>query len=116
MLAELAFALDEHGSPIDYARRRALFSGPASVTLDLDAYPAATAAWLERMLRPARGGAALVPAAPAHGEHPAIPGARKPFSWHCTSFRFDAPRPLRVFLRQQAEANLARHGTTGPVT
>jgi hypothetical protein len=35
--ASTSIALDEHGSPIDYARRRALFTGPASVTLDLDA-------------------------------------------------------------------------------
>jgi hypothetical protein len=28
VLAQLAYALDEHGSPIDYARRRALFTGP----------------------------------------------------------------------------------------
>jgi hypothetical protein len=27
-----------------------------------------------------------------------------------------APGPLRVFLRQQAEASLARHGITEPVT
>jgi hypothetical protein len=38
VLAQLALALDEHGSPIDYARRRALFTCPADVTLDLDAY------------------------------------------------------------------------------
>jgi len=38
VLAQLAYALDEHGSHIDYARRRALFTGPESVTLDLDAY------------------------------------------------------------------------------
>jgi len=50
------------------------------------------------------------------GGHPDIPGAKKPFSWHCTSFRSGAPRPLRVFLRQQAEASLARHGITEPVT
>ena len=51
-----------------------------------------------------------------NGEHPAIPGAKKPFSWRCGNFRYDAPHPLRVFLRQQAEANLARHGITEPVT
>jgi hypothetical protein len=50
------------------------------------------------------------------GEHPAIPGARKPFSWHCTSFRYTAPGPLRAFLHQQAQASLARHGITEPVT
>ena len=49
------------------------------------------------------------------GEHPVIPGAKKPFSWHCGNFRYSA-RPLRAFLRQQAEINLARHGITEPVT
>jgi hypothetical protein len=49
------------------------------------------------------------------GEHPAIPGARKPFSWYCTGFRYSAPGPLRAFLHQQAEASLARHGITEPV-
>ena len=53
VLAQLAFALDEHGSPIDYARRRALFTDHRSVTLDLDGlHPAAAAARLERGLRP----------------------------------------------------------------
>ena len=50
------------------------------------------------------------------GEHPAIPGTRKPFSWHCGNFRYSAPGPLRAFLRRQAEINLARHGITEPVT
>src|SRR5260370_6411837 len=38
VLAQLALALDEHGSPVDYARRRALVTSPDDVTLDLDAY------------------------------------------------------------------------------
>jgi hypothetical protein len=50
------------------------------------------------------------------GEHPAIPATKKPFSWRCGNFRYDAPGPLRAFLRRQAEANLARHGITEPVT
>jgi hypothetical protein len=50
------------------------------------------------------------------GEHPAIPGTRKPFSWQCTGFRYSAPGPLRDFLREQAEASLARHGITEPAT
>jgi hypothetical protein len=50
------------------------------------------------------------------GEQPAIPRARKPFSWHCTSFRYSARGPLRAFLRQQVKASLARHGVTEPVT
>lgn len=117
LLAQLAFALDEHGSPIDYAQRRALFTGPASVTLDLDAYTrlrlqhglSAGYAPREAVLR-------WYLLVLLTGGHPDIPGARKPFSWHCTRFRSSAPRALRVFLRQQAEANLARHGITEPVT
>jgi hypothetical protein len=50
------------------------------------------------------------------GEHPAIPGTRKPFSWYCTGFRYSAPGPLRDFLHQQAEASLAWHGITEPAT
>jgi hypothetical protein len=117
VLAQLAYALDEHGSPIDYARRRALFTGPESVTLDADACTRlrlqhgwsrsyaprlAVQRWYLLML--------------LTGEHPAIPGTWKPFSWHCGNFRYSAPGPLRAFLRQQAEINLARHGITEPVT
>ena len=50
------------------------------------------------------------------GEHPAIPGTKKPFSWRCNNFRSGAPHPLRAFLGQQAEANLTQHGITEPVT
>jgi hypothetical protein len=117
VLAQLASALDEHGSSIDYARRRALFTGLRSVTLDPDAYTrlrlqygwSAGYAPREAVLR-------WYLLVLLTGEHPAIPGTKKPFSWHCNNFRSGAPRPLRVFLRQQAEASLARHGITEPVT
>src|SRR5260370_4127948 len=97
--------------------RRALLTSPADVTLDLDAYPrlrlqhgwstsyaprAAVLRWYLLVL--------------LTGEHPAIPGTRKPFAWHCGNFRYSAPRPLRLFLRRQAEASLAWHGITEPVT
>jgi hypothetical protein len=111
-LAQLAFALDEHGSPIDYARRRALFTG-STITLDLDAYT---------RLRIQRGwSAGYAPRMavlrwylllPLTGEHPAPGGAKKPFGHQCTDCRFRAPRPLRVFLRHQAQANLGRQGIT----
>ncbi len=117
VLAQLAFALDEHGSPIDYARRRALFTDLRSVTFDMDAYT---------RLRLQHGWSAGYAPREAvlrwyllvllTGEHAAIRCAKKPFSWRCGNFRYDAPRPLRIFLRQQAEANLARHGITEPVT
>ncbi len=117
VLAQLALALDEHGSPINYARRRALFTGPADVTLDLDAY---TRLRLQHGWSTSHAPRVAV----LHwyllvlltGEHPAIPGTRKPFTWHCGNFRYAAPRPLRDFLRQQAAASLARHGITEPVT
>ncbi len=117
VLAQLAYALDEHGGPIDYARRRALFTGPESVALDQDACTRlrlqhgwsrsyaprlAVQRWYLLML--------------LTGEHLVISGARKPFSWHCGNFRYSAPGPLRAFLRQQAEINLARHGINEPVT
>ena len=117
VLAQLAFALDEHGSPIDYARRRALFTDLRSVTFDLDAYT---------RLRLQHGWSAGYAPREAvlrwyllvllTGEHPSLPGAKKPFSWRCGNFRSAAPRPLRGFLRQQAADNLARHGITEPVT
>ena len=117
VLAQLAFALDEHGSPIDYARRRALFTGFRSVAFDHDAYT---------RLRLQHGWSAGYASREAvlrwyllvllTGEHPAIPGAKKPLTWHCNNFRHSAPRPLRVFLGQQAEASLARHGINEPVT
>ncbi|MEV0991673.1 hypothetical protein [Streptomyces sp. NPDC049949] len=41
---------------------------------------------------------------------------RRRFAWSCTEFRFRAPLPLRAFLRDQAEQNLAAHGIDEPVT
>jgi len=117
VLAQLALALDANGSLIDYARRRALFTSPGSVTLDQDAYT---------RLRLQHGWS--VGYAPREavlrwyllvlltGEHPAIPGARKPFSHQCTDFRYSGPGPLRAFLHEQAKASLARHGIAEPVT
>lgn len=117
VLAQLASALDEHGSPIDYARRRALFTSPESVTLDMDACTRLSLqhGWSQSYasrLAVMRWYLLVL----LTGEHPAIPGTKKPFSWHCTGFRYSAPGPLRDFLRQQAEANLARHGINEPVT
>jgi hypothetical protein len=117
VLAQLADALDEYGSPIDYARRRALFTGPESVTLDLDAYTRLCLqhGW-SQSYAPRLAVMRWYLLVLLTGEHPAITGARKPFSWYCTGFRYSAPGPLRAFLRQQAEASLARHGITEPVT
>jgi len=117
VLAQLAWALDEHGSPINYARRRALFTGPADVTLDLDAYTRLRLqhGW-STSYAPRLAVLHWYLLALLTGEHPAIPGTRKPFAWRCGNFRYAAPRPLRAFLRQQAAASLARHGIAEPVT
>ena len=117
VLAQLACALDEHGSPIDYARRRALFTGPESVMLDADAYTRLRLqhGW-SRSYAPRLAVQRWYLLILLTGEHLVIPGARKPFSWHCSDFRYSAPGPLRAFLREQAEINLARHGITEPVT
>src|ERR1019366_10450168 len=93
------------------------FTGPESVTLDLDAYT--------RLLLQHGWRSSYAPRLAVlrwyllvllTGEHPAILGTKKPFSWYCTGFRYSAPGPLRAFLRQQAEASLVRHGIAEPVT
>ncbi|MEU2874172.1 hypothetical protein ABZ769_34090 [Streptomyces olivoreticuli] len=48
--------------------------------------------------------------------HPRPADAAKRFAWHCTEFRFRVPAALRSFLHQQAEAHLARHEISEPVT
>ncbi|MET7727928.1 TniQ family protein [Streptomyces mirabilis] len=116
-LAQLAYAIDEHGSPIDYARRRELFTN-TTVTLAPDAYRrfcTQQGTWTGREHR-------------AHilhwyllmlltGEfHPPPADAAPRFAWHCTEFRFRAPTALRAFLHQQAQVNLTRHDIHEPVT
>ncbi|WP_225320932.1 TniQ family protein [Streptomyces luteolifulvus] len=116
-LAQLAYALDANGAPIDYARRRATFTY-ASVSLDHSGYKrlcaqhgwrsgqghrAALLQWYLLML--------------LTGEiHPPPSGANTRFAFNCTEFRFRAPPALRAFLRQQAEDNLARHSIDEPLT
>jgi hypothetical protein len=116
-LAQLAYALDANGAPIDYARRRATFTY-ASVSLDHSGYKrlcaqhgwrsgqghrAALLRWYLLML--------------LTGEiHSPPSGANARFAWNCTEFRFRAPQALRSFLRQQAEDNLARHRIDEPLT
>ncbi|MER6076116.1 TniQ family protein [Streptomyces sp. NPDC001817] len=115
-LAQLAYALDAHGAPIDYARRRVTFTY-TSIHLDHSAYQrlcaqhgwrtgqehrAALLQWYLLML--------------LTGEmHPPPSGANTRFAWNCTEFRFRAPPALRSFLRRQAEDNLARHGIDEPL-
>ncbi|MFF1420469.1 hypothetical protein [Streptomyces sp. NPDC058280] len=116
-LAQLAHALDEYGSPIDYARRRETFTS-TSITLDLVAYArlCAQPGW-----NPGQQHRVLLMRAYLlmlmTGEiHPPPDGASYRFAWHCSEFRFRAPHALRLFLRQQAEVNLSRHKIIEPVT
>ncbi|MGW2867262.1 TniQ family protein [Kitasatospora sp. NPDC001225] len=110
-LAQLAYALDEHGSPIDYARRRALFT-PDTVTVDLDAYTR-----LCTQHNWSSGGTNRTSVmrwyilALLTGED-----RRSPYTARIREFRFQAPRELRLFLREQAQHHLTRHGISEPVT
>ncbi|MFE1130489.1 TniQ family protein [Streptomyces albidoflavus] len=116
-LAQLARALDEPGSPIDYARRRATFTS-TTVTLDLDAY---TRLCAQQGWNPGQQHRVLLMRAYLlmllTGEvRPPPEGASYRFAWHCSQFRFHAPQALRSFLRQQAEDNLTHHKITEPLT
>lgn len=116
-LAQLARALDEHGSPIDYARRRATFTA-TTVELNPDAYRRLILqhGWLaggEHRQQVMRWYLLLL----LTGHSPPAPeGAATRFAWSCTEFRYRAPLPLRAFLHEQAEQNLAAHGIDEPVT
>lgn len=116
-LAQLARAIDEHGSPIDYARRRATFT-ETTVELNPDAYRRLVLqhGWLaggEHRQQVMRWYLLLL----LTGHSPPAPqGAATRFAWSCTEFRYRAPLPLRAFLYEQAERNLATHGIDEPVT
>ncbi|MFE4867791.1 TniQ family protein [Streptomyces sp. NPDC056682] len=117
VLAQLARALDEHGSPIDYARRRATFTN-TSVTLDLNAYArlCVQQGWStgrQHRISLIRWYLLMLLTGEAH---PPSPDASLRFGWHCTEFRFRAPLALRAFLRQQAESNLEQHKIIEPLT
>lgn len=116
-LAQLAYALDEHGSPIDYARRRALFT-PDTVTVDLDAYTR-----LRTQHNWSSGGSDRTSVmrwyilALLTGEDRRSPeDQRRPYTARIREFRFQAPRELRFFLREQAQHHLTRHAISEPVT
>ncbi|MEU7327989.1 TniQ family protein [Streptomyces parvus] len=116
-LAQLARALDEHGSPIDYARRRTTFT-ETTVELNPDAYRRLILqhGWLaggEHRQQVMRWYLLLL----LTGHSPPPPqGAATRFAWSCTEFRYRAPLPLRAFLHEQAEQNLAARGIDEPVT
>ncbi len=112
VLAQLAYALDEHGSPINYARRRALFTDPESVTLDLDAYTRLRLQYgWSRSYAPRLAVMRWYLLVLVTGEHPAIPGARKPFSWHCTAPARRPPPPTACPSPSRGPAPSARPGS-----
>ena len=116
-ICQLACKLDEHGAPIDYARRRRRFS---RAQLDVTG-------WRRHPGRPD------LPAAPAHehlarlrlielltGTHPCylpgplrLPGHRGP---DYAEFVFTLPEPMAAFLHQQASSLLRHAGISEPVT
>lgn len=115
-LAELAYALDARGAPVDYARRRSLFTW-STVRLDPTAFRRmgiqlgwdrtgpreALLTWYLLML--------------LTGEHhPPPPRARRPFPAHTTRLRFRAPVAVRSFLDREAERILEEHKIGEPVT
>ncbi|MFF1690829.1 hypothetical protein [Streptomyces sp. NPDC058254] len=115
-LAQLAYALDEYGSPINYARRRALFTD-ATITFDTDAYAQICLrhGWRSgqrarlRLLRwyLLRLLTGESPSAPADATHD--------FAARCNDLRFHIPPQLREFLFDQARSHLTGHGLEEPV-
>ncbi|MER6112827.1 TniQ family protein [Streptomyces hirsutus] len=111
-LTQLASHLDDEGSPIDYGRRRRLFTSE-SITLNLDEYTQ-----LCRRQGWARGGTGRI-----HmlrwmllsfllGTHADLP----PRNIHARDeFRYQAPPLMRAFLLKQAATNLAAHRIDEPV-
>ncbi|MEV6671076.1 TniQ family protein [Streptomyces sp. NPDC051162] len=113
LLPALAGALDAHGSPINYHRRRTLFT-PDTVSFDHSAYqalcrrngwPLNTPVWINHlrwhMTRELLG---------------ADPGAAsRPPAWH-PRLHYGLDPDLWQFLRDQAAANLGAHGIDEPIT
>jgi hypothetical protein len=114
-LAQLAFALDSHGSPINYPRRRALFANRADIRIDRDGY---CSLCLRQGWRPASATRLrlldLYLAAILTGSDlTTLAGGKLPSStvsegWN--TLRFKMPPELRDFLLQQAAASLASNG------
>ncbi|MQS14702.1 TniQ family protein [Streptomyces kaniharaensis] len=111
VIAQLAWAIDEQGAPIDYARRRRLFREdtirldlPAlntiSTKLGWDSEPARTRLIRWHLLD------LLLGSSPESVQDKITTHHR---------FRLHMPRPLKDFLHDQAEANLERFGIDEPV-
>ncbi|MFI9158736.1 TniQ family protein [Kitasatospora aureofaciens] len=111
-LTQLADHLDDQGSPIDYRRRRRVFT-PETTTLDLDTY-----AWLCRQQGWARGGADRTDQLRwmLLGFLLGAPADRSPGKNHARDdFRYQIPPVLRSFLMDQAAVNLTLHRIEEPV-
>ncbi|MFG2725444.1 TniQ family protein [Streptomyces canus] len=116
-LAQLAYALDSYGSPINYERRRALFTD-ATITFDTDAY---TQICLRHGWRTGQRGRLRLLRwyllRLLTGESPPAPAdATQEFAARCNDLRFHLPPPLRAFLLAQARSHLTRHSIDEPVS
>jgi hypothetical protein len=114
-LAELAYALDEHGGPIDYARRRALFTQDA-VRLDPTAFKRLCVQLSWSATRPRESMLTWYLRMLLTGEYSPIAAtaAHPPRTY--TQLRFDASRPVRAFVSREGARLLAAHGIDEPVT
>ena len=114
-LAQLAFALDSHGSPINYPRRRALFANRADIRIDRDGY---CSLCLRQGWRPASATRSLLldlylAAILTGSDLTTLAGGKLPSSTVSegrNTLRFKMPPELRDFLLQQAAASLASNG------
>lgn len=112
VIAQLAWALDEHGSPIDYTRRRRLFR-PDTITLDLHAWESicADTDWPgDHMNRTELVRWQLL--ALLHGADPE-PTQKIANHYH---FRLQLSSGSEAFLQEQARANLARFEIDEPIS
>jgi len=113
-LAELAHSLDEQPGPIDYARRRAMFTEHA-VHLDPKAYERVC---LQLAWYATPGRAAVLTwylRALLTGEMPSAGPGGGAFTYACNQMRYDAPAAVRDFLHREAGRHLAEHGIEEPV-
>ncbi|WP_432190135.1 hypothetical protein [Streptomyces sp. Tue6028] len=109
LLPALARALDAHGSPINYRRRRALFT-PDTVSFDQSAYqalcrrngwPLNAPVWINHLRW--------------HMTRELLGAASRPPAWR-PRLHYGLHPDLRQFLHDRAATNLGAHGNDEPVT
>jgi hypothetical protein len=113
VLAQLAWSLDRHGSPIDYGRRRRLFT-PDTVLLDEQALGRLMKAEGHRIDDPVRGALSWHLLVALQGEVPDDPPASAVLRKGSGLALLTAP--LHRFIRDQAAASLARHDISEPLS